>query len=464
MKKILYLILGVLLFIPFLVKADMGAPMIKGFKATPKDPSGADIYRYDEDKDDYVKTGRKLEYGTIIELEDYDGSLEEEDGDSDFFVPVDYNDEDNEDEVKFSDLMLAEKEYKVNKNELGKVIKAVAIVKQEIKKGPGPVYEGTGKYIPEGAKIQIQEFYDQSPWVYVEYNGVKGFITIYEGKVGMDGVYTTIISPSDIEITKPGTTKKIGTIKANTKTNVTVYRLDAWSGDNYYIEYGNVRGIAWVIYKTKPAKFKPTEAIKLYEKLVYNEDGELTSKAIYTIPKGKSFSSEYYKYDYDIKAYCEIDGVKGWIYVYGRSTDDGDKDDKSVDEILGIKESDLFNSDILKSEKEETDNNTEPSPVEILPETDTTLTDENNNNTDVQKTAKKVPILVYYCLGAAVVIALTAAVTVSLINNKNKNRFETYNPEANQTVGTTNNVSPGATTSNVQEGKTEILDPFDLKK
>ena len=119
MKKIVYLILGVLLFIPTLVKADGAGPGIISYKATPKSKDGAAIYCYDGNKEDYVKSSRKLEYGKTITITWEDDYIE--------FDP------DDDCVVKFDDLVPIEKNYKVNEKNLAKAREALVIQKMEIR-------------------------------------------------------------------------------------------------------------------------------------------------------------------------------------------------------------------------------------------------------------------------------------------------------------------------------------------
>ena len=69
MKKIMMLILGVLLFIPAIALADMGAPGVREYKVTPKSEEGAGIYRitYEGDKATVEKAGT-VPYGKEISI------------------------------------------------------------------------------------------------------------------------------------------------------------------------------------------------------------------------------------------------------------------------------------------------------------------------------------------------------------------------------------------------------------
>lgn len=445
MKKIIYLILGVLLFLPALVKADSSAPGIIPYKATPKSSSGADIYIWDSDKSEYVKTDRKLAYGKVITI-----TWEDD------FVEVDQEDEENEDSVKLSDLVPVEKEYKANEKDLAAPEEALILKKMEIKKGPAGGYESTGKSIPANTKVKVRffQYYDKetkkylledTEWAYVEYNGTKGYIdTTYD--VGLYGTYTTIICYDEAEIHNLDNTKILATIKPNIKFNALIYT----SGNGYYIEYGNIKGVIRgdALPKGNSVTFKPIEDIKVYEKLDTDDDGNIISKLVTTIPKGTSFSSNYYIADMNYSAviYYEKNNIKGWIYSNGHEADSGDEDSDYLtpSDILGYdwdeigvdfvavekKENDDKSSaiTILKTPKdidnsEEDDDEDEEdeekeNPTETKPGGSSVAPDQPKTET---KAKKRIPELVYYCLGAAVVVSLTAAVTILLVNKKKKN-------------------------------------------
>lgn len=424
MKKIIYVILGVLLFLPVLVKADMGAPVVERYKLTPKSPDGADIYNWDYDKEDYVKTGRKLAYGKVIEIDNDDEWVSWEDS------------EEAEDTVKLSDLVPVVKNYKVDEKRLSKQYEVLVTKKQDIRKGPAAGYESTGKTIPAGTKVKVKYFDpdskgnkqltgDTTPWVYVEYNGTKGFIVSFEGTIASDPVYTTVVANCNAEVKNAETGKKVATISPNVKFNATVYELDPWA-EYYYIEYGSVKGIVndgHIAVKRKAITFKPTEKIQVYGSLKHDGDDEKGTKVVTTITKGTSFKSEYYcEINPDgIYVYYENGNIKGWISESGHEVDPNNEDSDYIEvaKILGFTYPGE-NNPFIKVEKT-TETTTEPeetTPVEPEPIDNTTTNDDTTNN-DTPKESKGIPQIAYLCLGAAVIIFITALTTAMLINKKN---------------------------------------------
>ncbi len=440
-----------MLFLPALVKADSSGPGIIPFKATPKSPNGADIYRWETTKEDYIKTGKKLEYGKVITI-----TWEEE------YVPVDEEDDENEDVVKLSDLVTVEKNYKIDEKNLAAPYEVLVLQKMEIKKGPANAYESTGKTIPANVKVKIRdlqyynkeekEYIDEdTAWAYVEYNGTKGFVNT-EDSIAFNGTYTTIICYAETNITNVEYTKILGTINPYTKFNAMVYERDRWAS-GYYIEFGSIKGIIYGsnLLKRKTITLKPTRDIKVYKELKEDNDSDaIISEVITTIKSETSFTANYYLVD-NICAtiYYEKDNTKGWIreceWDYNEEGSDSEDDYVYIDDILNIEgysydtfgevmdnpivivekganddknsavtifetPKDIDNIEEEEEDEEETTTGPESGDSSVAPEQPETET----------KSKKKVPELIYYCLGAAVIVSLTAIVTTLLINKKKK--------------------------------------------
>ena len=379
MKKIFYLILGVLLFIPALVKADMGAPIIKEYKASVINPKGATIYEYDGKP---IATEEKIAYGTEVYVE---SEVEMDD----CLVSVNKGDAEESYFVKFKDITILVNNYKVNKKELTDKETALVLKDVKIRKGPALGYDSTGVTIKKGTKINIQWFKDEdenitdpienrydndNPWVYVEYNGTKGFISI-EGTIAYREIKKAMITNINAPITDGKNT--LSTIKVNTIIKDGIYLMDPWNS-TYYIKYNGVAGyinMFDLVEKNKETEFTTKRKINIYEEAGANKYENL--KSIGSIPSGEKFTSSFYNVDIDCNIYYEKGNTKGWIYVV--------PDDAGNCGISWIDE-----------------NIEEDEPV----------------NTNVTKKAN--PNILYICLGAAIVISITAVVIVVLINKKKK--------------------------------------------
>ena len=395
MKKIIYLIISLFIFIPIYILADMSGPMIREYKATPKSPNGAPVYYYDDEKDDYVKTDEVLEFGKIITVDEESGIL----------VCVD---EECSKEVKLSDLVAVDSSYQISEDELSKEYDAIAITDLEIKKGPASAYESTGVIIKAGTKFKARDLGyvdDESkefssdewnPYIYVNYNGTKGFVFSYEGTVGYGGSEQTGIASIDLPFTDPTTGAKISTIKANTVIKTMIYGSDVWSRI-YYLEYNGKWGIVdntAFIVEDKNIEFTVTDNLKLYNSVTIDDNGEITGKVIGSVPKGTKFTSKFYDSEnWSMTIRYENNNTKGWIYT------ETDESEGSDNYYKGLSFEWPDDNDIIEEPKE-------------------------NNNDIVHAPKNNKMQIVYLCIGAALLISLTAVVTIIFVNRKKKEKNE----------------------------------------
>lgn len=432
MKKVVYLLLGILLILPKLVLADMSGPEVDPYKGEIINPEGAILYDYDSDKEKMVATKDKLDYGTVVYVyDDYD----EDESDDWIYItlPSEEEDEDEEDEsyyVSRKDIVTKEKEYKVNSKELSSEYDGVVLKKQEIKKGPANLYEGTGVILNVGAKVKVKyfqyfdeennEYYLQefNPWVYVEYNGTKGFINTYGSALAIGGEENEVMTGYDIELMDIYTLKPITTIKANTKFKTPVYITDIWSYD-YYVKYNGKYGLVSYLYEEgKEIEFTVTDDVELYEVayIEYDDESNQITKPIGTVKKGTTFKSKYYDFANDDCAVRYENGkTVGWIlsgYEDVMEDDDGEYSWRNKVELFpyGYEEEyedDDDDSELIDPTKPE---NSDPSSVTVKPGS--------------VKTKEDRMKLVYICIACGVIVSLTAVITIVLINKNKKQKEE----------------------------------------
>ncbi len=441
MKKLFILLIGLIL-LPSIVSADMAAPTIVKYKASVNNPDGIDIYKaveVDEDEYEirYEKTEKKLAFGITIEL--YDEG-EWDDG----FVPIDDNDKEF---VKVTELSAVDNEYKVNKRTLdNKPYDALVIKNAPIKSGPATGYK-TLKTLNAGEKIQIRDisfnpsfeegaedtwteedkkFVEENdnyedefnPWKYIEYSGVKGYITTYDDSIAYNIKDNEIVTSSTIEIYDVNTLKVIKTIPVGTKLSVKTGWLNNWT--NYiYIEVDGIKGYTnqydFAIKLDKAYEFKAIKDIKVYKNNdIYNSDGTYKnddSLVVTTLKAGTTFNVEYVQEGYDFVLYYEKDNVKGFIisdtddisseYFDERFKDEEDEEDEDD-------EDDEDDEKIVPEENEEKQPEDEKEkPVE---KEEKIIKPKSNNNT------------LYICIGAGIILSITAVVTIILINKKKKQK------------------------------------------
>lgn len=418
MKKIINLLLGVILFIPIFVFADMGSPIIYEYEVIVNKSSG--VYAYINDDNKYVKTDKIIPYGTKTEVSDFES---EEDG----YVSIDYDEEtDTTYYVKLSDTELVDKNYKIDMSKLSSKEKGIVLKDTVIRKGPANAYESIGT-IAAGTKLDIRFFvsidedtgdtsYETDiPFVYVEYNGKKGFITTYNSAVAYFEFTDGIISFKDVDIEDPVTNKKIGVLKANELLTKNVYQLDMWSS-SYYVEYNGKKGLvnkfSFIIKSDKKQEFTTNKKFNIYNSLeVDMERYEKKLKVVGTVDKNTVIKSDLWDNMYDeCRIYYEKGNVKGWIFAPNLESDNEGEgntpcygltyETEIPEEDEGIIGSDDNKDDIEKPYEEK------PNDVEEIP------IQENNKENKTQ--------IIYLCIGAALIISLTAVVIIVLINRKKK--------------------------------------------
>ncbi len=390
MKKTLFMLFACLLFIPCLVLADMSGPLVRPYNVTIINPNGAYIYStlYDDDMNyNPVKTNNVIPYGTMLNIEDdgIDGA-----DDRGNYVQVEYNGESGF--ILYSDVASVDKEYKITESMLGKPFEAIAIKDMPIKVAPQVASKNTGKVIKAGTKITVRAILEDGensesewdPFRYVEYEGVKGYINILGASLAMERIEEEFIVVRSVEITDPITGAK-SSIPVNTILNE-AYNVDPWSR-SYYIKYKGSSGLVGehdVLYKTDA-----TIEVTVVDAVEVHEEAKLGSKVITTLEPGTKFVSYAWNDYQELCIYYEKDGVKGWIY-----TDFDDPNSKKVfDSVDWEEKGEYFIYDDEKDDK----------PV-VLP------SQEKKNNQ-----------ILYLTIGAALLVALTAFVTITFVNKKNKN-------------------------------------------
>ena len=376
MKKLFYLFIGILLILPSVAKADMAAPGILTYKAVVNNPNGIDEYKRGNDGD--VKTGNKIPYGTTFEIEDEEYN----------FICID---DSCKTFVLLEDLTPVEKEYKLKDNEKGSKIDALVLTDVEIKKGPASAYESTGVKIKAGTKITVTEIItdkSETPWCYVEYNGTKGYIDSYGGTIAFNIKEREIITDAKTEIVGDHTTGNvIKTIDANKKLKLKIGDLDMWTS-YIYVEYDGVKGFiskGFIIEKNSKENFEYENETKVYDIVDYYTNlDEAEAKVVTTLPANTTVTSEYYDFFNDEIVYYEKDGVKGWIYQKW--------EEDEIEDIAPPEEP-------KKEEPKEEQKKEEPKKIV-----------KNKNN-----------YTLYICIGAGILLSLTAIIIVILINKKKKN-------------------------------------------
>lgn len=365
-KKFLSLIVIAIAFTAMGVRADMGAPSTKSYKAEVTNPDGARLYVWDSKANKSVESSEKIPYGTELNVVfEYEGmvSIENQNG-----------------TIRIEDISPVSETYEVKDSELStQKIEALTLQAVEIKKGPAEAYKGTGKTIEKGKMAIIRFFADgNNPWAYVEFEGTEGFINILSGVVAYNPQNVSGLINKNIVLKNPFNERE-SEIKANTEIDFRIYQLDPWSR-SYYVSYGDNAGVVSyddITYKDYKSIYKTTKTLDLHESLVEN------SKIVGTIEANTVLKDAYVKSEYgDIYIYV---ADRGWIFTT-----------------------------FEKGEVEISEN------VDYVPPQE-----EPKKEIDTDKNASEIknPMeLMYICIAVAVIVSLTGVVTLALINKKSKTK------------------------------------------
>ena len=169
MKKLVLLVLGLFLFIPVVVKADAGPPEVRSYKVVPKSSSGADYYDYDLKKIGKIKNKEVIEIYMEVTIKNVNYG---------FFAQSD-----REGYVKLDDFKVVK-----SKNDqdaaiyIGKVFSKKDLTVYE---GPSYSYEKTGEELEYDDDIYVSDFVENSTWIYVEKDNIKGYVNAENGAIGI---------------------------------------------------------------------------------------------------------------------------------------------------------------------------------------------------------------------------------------------------------------------------------------
>ena len=313
MKKVFIAALFlVCLCVPLFVKADMDAPSVKEYTATVSNPEGAVTYSYEENG--VVKKG-VLVFGTTITVE-YE---EEISGTAYANVSTYENGIYDSYLIKIEDITIiknGEIEINYDSKRDGIVLVNEGV---EVYTGPAYAYEKTGVTLPKNAKVVLYGIKDASEaWLYVEYNGTKGFVCTLNGVIGFDKVERGVMTYDITRVyDKVSDMYEESAYKEIIPRNVhieDVWCIDAWS-QGYYIEYNGIKGyigsfdIAWDVFGSCRYNLN---TISIYENV------SLMGEPLYT---GSVEEDDLIFVEYSIDrrepecGYLTYKGVSGWVKI-----------------------------------------------------------------------------------------------------------------------------------------------------
>lgn len=377
MKKLFVIILGIVFMIPITVKADMGPPQIREYKATPKSVDGAKYYN-----GIYEMNSKKgtFSYNTVLTI-----SEETKVNSKVYAYACDKN---NCGYVLLSDLKLSEKPNDLDGYEAKYVGRVFAKKGVDVYEGPGYIYEKTGDRIPANADIVVSGYdNNEGTWLKVKYGKITGYVDSDDAAVMV--LYNGL-----------------ALIQGSNKTVKEFYKSNAWDrkiaykeNDEYIIvdELYEFNGE----FKYTKTEFKATKELDLYKKFEYSESRETVG----TIKKGDTVKFIYdASYQGTASYYVEVNGKKGWI----------ETDYQEIDSYF-----EGFNYDKINDYRYDNKLYLNNKPVEAKKgESDDHVTPEKKEDKKYNWFTKE-NIIILSSFGA-VLIVLTAIVTMLLVNKKGK--------------------------------------------
>lgn len=393
MKKILMLITIIVGCCPLLVKADMDAPAIKSYEATINNPDGAAYYIYDDGK--YKEVG-KLKYGETIKIDyefEFDGEI--------------YGNT-NLGNIKVKDVLIINDNFDMSDEYVNKPnvyyysnsINGTVLANKGIKmhNGPASGFSSVGEIIPKGTELKFIYKYMDS-WYYVEYKGTKGWINGYSGNIGFAS-NSKYITPKEVQIIDNN--KVVGIIPENTIIN-NYYELDVWNRNKIYVTYNNISGY---VYTNKLGYIERESNAQFFSEIISKIDRNLyeTASTKSTILNSDIKDTE------EIRVVATIgDHLPIWNYIEYKGT-------------YGWVRNIAYDEDFDKTEIEIIDDN--PTAPEIIGDIEKKEEQTKEETKEETKTTKKFTAeqIILLSIGSAVVISLTAFVTIILVNKKKKKK------------------------------------------
>lgn len=447
MKKFILLLVGVVL--PVVVLADAAAPSISEYKALIKKSDGV--------KCEDFTIPYNTEVTVVMEYDENDTT----------YVDVRYNDDYCT--MKMSDIALnSEFNLEDFANEFY-LYKYVYKKGAYLYKGPSKIYGKVDGNIelPVGLKLKIEYFDEQ--WGYVTYNGVSGWVYIYESK--NENLYEEPTSLADISLGTIYTLEEITLSDKpydGKKTDIVIpkgekvrYEYSYCASYNrmcsIYLTYNDKSG--WYGYGENDYKniaFVPKKgSLYILKNTDVYEDNNLNKK-IGKLDNNQEVEVMYYQYDYEklyenseyVKYYIKNAEISGWVtLIYGQNSNNLLESTNMIDDnyqqalvINPIKVYDSFDG------KKEIGTIPKDKKIDLIYERDTSsgnyfYVDGYNgwikyNTNDMELIEKTIEInfeqnnpeeekpkvngkeIALYCVGGAIIIALVSLVTIKLINKK----------------------------------------------
>ncbi len=450
MKKVISVIFAIIIAASCFVTAfaDMDAPTFSSFTVYVSNPLGAATYqsKWDNEKKEtyYIKDLLIIPYGTELEIT-YEFTYENE-----LYGGCHFRD--NYIQIKMSDVTLnvpkvgAESAVKMEEKSEIVIINPNGTYLHD---GPAESYKKVSDKIPYGTVLEI-EFgnSDYNPsWAYLSYNGISGWLYIYQYGERINGNFNVayLISKDDGYSGKVMTVKESELLK-EPYGQTAMAKIPSGKVLDFKYYYQGVKCIfAFVEYNGQKgwvctgAYFEETTAIGVAESYyiesaegakLYTSPDIKNAKTIDTVPCGEVVDADYEYIEesndgnYDLWGWYRVtyNGKTGWIT----------RRDSDIENVKYLDFEFTTQKPVVTTEKtdsttiaEVTEESTtaaiteEYSPAELTAAHPST-SEETSTAVNSRKMSPKA--IVICCVAGAVALALTSAVSVVLINNKKNNK------------------------------------------
>lgn len=313
-KLLVFITLLMMIFnINYIVNADSDSPTIRNYKVVVKNKKGTSLYNED---------------GKVVDTIPYKGvatvmyeARDKKNNEILYITYKDYDDVWNPYYIKAEDTI--PKEYEIsNENKLETKQEVIVLNKEgsQMYEGPAEIYDKLSKIVPNETSLTYQYYSYDYEWIYIEYDGVKGWIKSSIEWID-DNKYSNYVvdkSPSNLEMLSINDAKLYSSIyRENNEIIDTIdsgTKLNCKYEYNYsicYVEYNGKLG--WVnldnnfVYKETYGNSK--EKYFVLSDMYLYKDSKFKNKFNVQIP------SNTYIEDFYHESYADEPGVYGSLYV-----------------------------------------------------------------------------------------------------------------------------------------------------
>ena len=419
-KKILalFILLISIISINTFVLADMDAPMVNPYRATITNVNGAEVRKFEENKETEI-----IGYGKEVEV------MYEYEEENVLYAAVTLPEDEekfNIKDIKLEDIAITKDAYVAKSLKTENPIEFIVLAKDgvDIHKGPAEAYSKTGTTIPYGEEIiAYEEIENTTPWFFVNYNGVSGWICQLDSALVTKSEEIVMVFQDvelyDIEEEIP--TEPLDIIPAGTLFK-NYFISDPWSQDiivSYEGKVGSIYDRSLSIAYETPRNFK---VVKDFTHM-HSKPDESSRILSTNISAGTILSAEYV-HPYDVWAYVIYDGVSGYVKIEDMEHV-SEEDVPKIPVLPEIDESKVIDCEgkILNYDNKNNGENSE------IIENNSNKTEINNGVSDKNEVPEVYTLdvnqIVCICVITAIITSLTCIVIINLINRNKKTEIKT---------------------------------------